>query len=289
LPSFPFSFLLKKEGGRGMKYEDLNFADVCLGAADAIRKGGAEIKGNKIVFTFAETGIDLPWIFHKYSKERDCVRWHNIYFQLYGILPKECMHCWKVVARPKNLDQLFELDKLQARMVAEGGLACKCGVDVRATETYKGIHLGFWYCPMNDLEGAKKHWRQIRERIRGALSLDTTVILKRGCTEMENEFGPSHLWKYTKENRMKEALLDSTIVLDQIRKPQPTLVRTHIYAIWINYAHRMGDPTAKKYYRNYPESTGSIPTTTYHDGHPEIVEEKVDYVETINIQRLQDN
>jgi len=199
------------------------------------------------------------------------------------------MHCWKVVCRPKDLDMLFELDKLQAKMVAEGGLACKCGVDVRATETYKGIYLGFWYCPLKDLEGAKEHWREIRNKVRGALSLNTPVILKRGCTEMENQFGPSHLWRYTKEMRMKEELLETTVELVQPKEPQPTLVKTHVYAIWINYAHRMGDPAAKKYYRFYPESTGSIPTSTYHDKHPEILEEVVEDVDRFSIQGLSEN
>ena len=266
------------------KYEDLNFADVCLGASDNIRNGGAEIEGDNIVFSYGETGIDLPWIFHKYSLERDCVRWHKIYFELYGVLPRNCMGCWKVVVRPKNIDELFELDELQKKMVEAGGLACKCGVDVRATETYKGIYLGFWYCPLWDLEGAREHYKEIRRKVRGALALDTPVILKRGCTEMENKFGPSHLWEYSMNMRMKEAMLDAVIKLKQPKKPQPSFVRDHVYAIWINYAHRMGDKEARKYYRVYPESTGSVPTSTYHDKVPEIKEEVVPY--EVGIQRV---
>ncbi len=174
-------------------------------------------------------------------------------------------------------------------MVAEGGLACKCGVDVRATETYKGIHLGFWYTPLGDLEASKEHYKEIRRKVRGALALDTPVILKRGCTEMENKFGPSHLWKYTDEMRMREEMLESTVVLNQVRQPQAEFVRVHVMTLWINYAHRMGDKTAKKYIRNYPLSTGSVPTTTYHENHPAIVEETVKDGEEIAIQRLPEN
>jgi len=125
--------------------------------------------------------------------------------------------------------------------------------------------------------------------VRGALTLDTPVILKRGCTEMENHFGPSHLWQYTKEMRIKEELLESTIELVQPKVPQPSLVQTHVYAIWINYAFRMGDPTARKYIRDFPYSMGSVPTTTYHDKHPEIVEEKVEDANRTSIQGLSEN
>ena len=193
------------------------------------------------------------------------------------------MHCWKIVCRPKNLDELFELDDLQAKME----LPCKCGVEIRENETYKGIYLGFWYCPLGDLAHARELYKDVKRKVRGALSLDTPVVLKRGCTEMENDFGPSHLWKYTPKTRFMEDLLDSTIVVVQERPPQPTVVKVHVHGFWIHYAHRMGDKTAAKHIRNYPQSMGSVPTITYHDVLPDIKEEVVPH--EIAIQRLQEN
>jgi len=276
-----------------MKYEDLINVDLIEGATEKLRSGVAQIEGDKIVFRYHPQKGDVPWLFKKVSMERDCIKWHEIYFNLYGLLPRGCMNCWKIVCRPKSLDELFELSKLQDRQVAKGGIACKCGVDVRATETYKGIYLGFWYCPLGDLNGAKELYVKVKRDVRGALALDTPVILKRGCTEMENRFGPSHLWEYTEARRNLETLLDSAIVAEYDVEPQSLLTQTRTTSFWISYAHRMvgsTDKTVRKYIRNFPMSMGSIPTSTYHDKVPKIKEEIVEDERTegkkVNIQRV---
>ena len=193
------------------------------------------------------------------------------------------MHCWKIVARPKNLDELLAVRELQREM----GLPSKCGVDLRASETYKGIYLAFWYGPWGDLEASRELYKEVRRKVRGRLSLDTPVILKRGCTEMENAFGPSHLWTYPLETRRKEELLDTTFEVKELMEMQPSFVETHTLAFWILYAHRRGDKTARKYIRNYPMSVGSVPTSVYHDVLPDIKEEVVPYA--IQVQGVQEN
>ena len=254
-----------------MKYEDIQKADLIEPLMEDFRRGIAEVKGDKIVFDFKQTSPDTPWYFHTIEKERNCTLWHKIVFDRYGILPRQCMHCWKIVARPKNLDELFELNKLQEEML----LPSKTGVDIRASETYKGIYLGFWYCPLGDFAQARELYKEVKRKVRGALSLDTPVILKRGCTEMENAFGPSHEWVYTPEMRFMEDLINSTVEVEDRKPPQPSVVKNRVVAFWILYAHRMGDKCAAKYIRNFPYSMGSIPTSTYHDVVPKIKEEFV--------------
>lgn len=266
-----------------MKFEDLQRADVLPAVIEDISKGRAAIKGGKIVYDFNQLNTDTPWYLHGKEDERECNKWHKIYFDKFHVLPRGCMHCWKIVCRPKNLDALFDLNKLQEKM----NLFSKCGVDLRLSETYKGIYLGFWYGPLGDLEGTKELYKEVKREVRGALSLDTPVILKRGCTEMENAFGPSHLWTYTPENRLMESLLETVIKVEELREEQTGFMHTHTMAFWILYAHRRGDPTAKKYIRNYPLSVGSVPTSTYHDVMPEIKEEVIPY--EIEVQRLQEN
>ena len=265
-----------------MKFEDLQKVDLCHVLLEDFKRGIAEIRGDKIVYEYKQVSPDTPWYFHTLERERNCTLWHKILFDKFNILPRGCMNCWKIVARPKNLDELLELNKLQEEM----SLPSKTGVDIRATETYKGIYLGFWYCPLGDLAQAKELYKEVNRKVRGALSLDTPVILKRGCTEMENAFGPSHEWVYTPEMRFMEDLVSSTVEVDELKPPQPSFVRSHVLAFWILYAHRMGDKTARKYIRNFPYSMGSIPTSTYHDVLPEIKEEIV--YETEN-ERLQDD
>ena len=266
-----------------MKFEDLQKADITNAVASDLQRGIAKIIGNKIVYDISQYNADTPWIFAALPKDRECGKWHRIYFEKFHILPRGCMHCWKVVCRPKNLDELLEVRKLQEKM----GLPSKCGVEMRSTETYKGIHLAFWYTPQGDLEGAREMYKEVRRKVRGALSLDTPVILKRGCTEIENAFGPSHLWEYTPKMRFMEGLLDTTIVVKSEKPSQPAVIKTHVHGFWIHCAHRMGDKTAKNYVRNYPQSMGSIPTSTYHDVLPDIKEEVVPH--EIAIQRLQEN
>jgi hypothetical protein len=283
-PSFLSLPPKQKEGEleMDMKLEDLQQIDIVNVAIRDAGQGIAEAKEGKIRYKFDQLMLDSPWIFGRECGERECKRWHKIYFEKFGILPRGCMHCWKIVVRPKNLDELFELEKLQQKM--KDWIPCKCGVDLRQTETYKGIHLGFFYCPLGDLPKAKELYKEVRNKVRGALALDTPVILKRGCTEMENHFGPSHLWTYPLQMRAMEGLLDTCIDVVAPLMEQTEMLKNHIRAFWIIYSHRNRDKTARKYIRNFPSTTGSIPTTTYHDVLPEIKEEVVPY--EIGIQRV---
>jgi len=266
-----------------MKLEDLQRVDIVNTLMEDIQRGVAKIEGKKVVYNISQFNADTPWIFAALPKNRQCGKWHKIYFDKFHILPRGCMHCWKVVARPKNLEELMEVRKLQREM----GLPSKCGVDLRSSETYKGIHLAFWYGPHGDLEASRELFKEVKRKVRGRLSLDTPVILKRGCTEMENAFGPSHLWEYTPEMRLMESLLDTTVEVKELMEMQPPFIETHTLAFWIVYAHRMGDRTARGYIQNFPYSMGSIPTSTYHDVLPEIKEEVVPY--EIEVQRVQEN
>ena len=138
-----------------MKYEDLKKADSVNVVAEDLQREIAKVVGDKIEYDLSSFNSDTPWIFAALPKDRECGKWQRIYFQRFKILPRGCMHCWKIVARPKNLDELLEARKLQEKM----GLASKCGVDLRFSETYKGIHLAFWYCPQGDLEGARELYK----------------------------------------------------------------------------------------------------------------------------------
>uniref|UniRef100_A0A6H1ZCJ9 Uncharacterized protein n=1 Tax=viral metagenome TaxID=1070528 RepID=A0A6H1ZCJ9_9ZZZZ len=250
-----------------MKYEDLVAIDIAPVLIGDLRKGIAKGEGEKVIYDFGQYHFDTPWIHHGKPKDRDCSRWIHIYFSKFGILPRKCLECWKIVARPKDLKQLFELNKLHSKMALPG----KVGVDLRTVGTYKGIYQGFWYCPMGDLEGARELQKEVRRKVRGALSLDTQVILKRGCTELENRFGPSNNWVQTPEHRMLEDILDAVIVVKDVEEAnQPGWIKTHVMRFWIEYAHQNGDKTAKDFVTHYPYSLGSVPTVTYDDIVPEI-------------------
>ena len=253
-----------------MKYEELVAVDIAPMLVGDLRKGIAEGKGQKVIYNFGQYQFDTPWIHHGKPADRDCSRWIHIYFSKFGILPRKCLDCWKIVARPKNLRQLFELNELHSRMELTG----KVGVDMRPEGTYKGIYLGFWYCPLGDLEGARELQKEVRRKVRGALSLDVPVILKRGCTEFENRFGSSNDWVQSPRDKMLEDILDTVIVVKDIEDAnQPGWIKTHVMRFWIEYAHQNGDPTVKDFVHQFPHSLGSVPTVTYDDVVPEIKKE----------------
>jgi len=271
LSFFPSACSKNKRRGKRMKYEDLVAIDIAPVLIKDLRSGIAKGVGEKVVYNFGQYQFDTPWIHHGKPMDRDCSRWIHLYFAKFGLLPKECMDCWKVVARPKNLHQLFELNKLHSMMDIPG----KVGVDLRPEGVFKGIYLGFWYCPMGDLEEARELQKEVRRKVRGALSLDVPVILKRGCTELENTFGPSNRWARSPKDKIMQEILDSVIEIRDVGDAnQPGWIKTHVMRFWIEYAHQRGDKTAKDFVREYPQSLGAVPTVTYDDVVPEIKKER---------------
>jgi len=133
-----------------LKFEELQAVDVVDRLMRDFNEGLAIIEDGKILYEYKSLSPSSPWYFHTIEEERNCTRWHKIYFDKFRILPRNCFSCWKIVCRPKNFDELLELNKLQEGMK----LPSKCGVDIRQTETYKGIYLGFWYCPLGDFKRA---------------------------------------------------------------------------------------------------------------------------------------
>ena len=61
---------------------------------------------------------DGPWINTKVSEDRNCQLWHHAYFNVYGIISRNCFNCWKVVCRPQTLEDLFKVQKIQEKKTA---------------------------------------------------------------------------------------------------------------------------------------------------------------------------
>lgn len=205
---------------------------------------------------------ETPWIDTKIADDRLCGRWHVIYFREYGIISRNCFHCWKIVVRPRTLENLFKLYELQQKM----DLPSKCGAETRAYATHKGWYAGFWYCPMEGgLEGAREHCRMVSLKVKEALGVQTQVTLKRACTEFENTFGPSNLWEYPEGWGRLEDLLDSTWEIPvEYGNPMPSPSKVAITRRWIDWGREHGDKTADQYYEG-SETFGVVDTITYHD------------------------
>lgn len=190
-------------------------------------------------------GFDDPWIYTHSDTDRHCHQYQRIVSKL-NFIPKKCMNCWKVVARPRNLKETFIMLRMQRDMVAQDDTCwCKIGAEFRPWV------FGNWgaYFYNNSRADGEKKWKWVRDMTDKYLDPKVPVILKRGCTEFEREFGPSSGWdkKFGPQNLLVKAwekILDEACVeLDEAVKSQPPVVQKHVMAKWIAFAWDRADET----------------------------------------------
>ena len=254
--------------------EDLAREDIIGPLVNGLHSGDFVLKEDGKIYTGPTIGSsdpDLGWLFARMAPDRNCFRWHWVYLNIFHFIPKSCFGCWKIVARPRNLDELMKVYELQQKRNDVG----KCGIERRPFCTYKGWYAAFWYCPLGEgLDKARELYKEVKKDLHKYVAHDLPVILKRACTEMEEEFGPSNLWTYHEAWRNAEGLLDDLLVIESKLKFQPKAYHEHMKLYWMRYAFEHGDPTAANYCDKYPESFHVQPTVTYHDNYPKIVDER---------------
>jgi len=200
-----------------------------------------------------------PWIFISQPRKKFCWLWNEIYCQHFGLIPTPCrFNCWKTVIKPPNVKGLFHLYDV-LKMVE---LPSKCGIDVRPY-TF-GSWAGFIYG--DTLAQGKRYYKTVREH----LPDDFSVILKRGCTEMEqvkpsDEWDDIEQWELWRENE-----LNDFFEFEEMEFRQPDWLRRDIQEKWIERAIEIGDETA----REMAEAKSGNPdiwpkmvlqSVTYHD------------------------
>jgi len=243
-------------------YEELREVDV-LGPVEHLlgkelvltEKGKLIPAGRRVVAT------DVPWQMIKLCQERNCSVWLGFYFKYYRIIPKACFSCYKVVAFPRTLEELFDVRVVHYKL----GIPGKVGIERRKYATYGGRYRAFWYCPLGrPFEHAQDIYRRVKAAVHEYVGEGVKVILKRACTEMEMGAGPTNEWEYPKEQELYERLLDSVYRFPK-HKEQPTVFVKYLEKLWIEYGFECGDPTVGKFVDKYPESFGVRPAVTYGD------------------------
>lgn len=224
-------------------YEELRFFDVLQPVRPLLEQGTLWINEEGKVErkqVMASTGL---WLFGEKPFDRDCELWHRIIFAFYNFIPRGCHNCWKVVARPRNLKEAFEVYELQTKLELPG----KVGPEVRLYSGHEGGWNAFWYAPLGEgLEGGRKLLERVKRVLLARFKDDLGVYLKRGCTEMERAAGPSDKWQYTKGHELTEDMIDAVYELSWDRKP-PLCLEVHIKRQWIEWAIAHGDMTYLEY------------------------------------------
>jgi len=238
------------------EYEEWSAQDILVPLVDDIKEGRVILKEDKIIIPDS-FGCDTPWLHTRLAEDRRCKVW-GTYFRLYGLLPRKCQCCFKVVVRLNTLKDLVKMRDVQKEL----NYFSKCGLEIR--EFVPALYGAYWYCPIDGgLEGARLRHREVVAAVRENFSPAPAVILKRGCTEMELAKGPSDAWVYTEADRQLETLLDSMIEIDESREglDLPEYIERHILRTWVQYAFENGDAT----YKDFIDHPLVRPVVTYHN------------------------
>jgi len=217
--------------------------------------------------------VDTPWIHVRTAPGFDCGLWHQITFNFISsnlpererFVPRHCQCCWKVVVKPRTLQQLFNLLELEKALDRPS----KCGIELR--DSVPGLYGGYFY------NKTKEAGLECYEVVKVAMLeneflsplLDevddegrtTRLILKRACTEFEHVCGPSDKWVVTPEQNAIEDLVDRWVVTDGLELGQPENLVWNIKKRWIEWAWKNGDPTYLRYTGGKPLYPNYV---TYH-------------------------
>lgn len=230
-----------------------------------------------------KTAEEPPWIYVKPSGWQNCNLWHRVIFdQFHGQnkVPIPCQQCWKVVAMPRNFEELMAIWIMQRQI----NHPCKCGTEGDRANTNR-LYGAYWYnhsieegmSTLAKVENAMDSCRVWRTSFLGVdlkaefgnkhlpMHLHGTtphVILKRGCTEFEQHCGPSDKWTWDAEQEELEKNIMAAFSTE-VYAPRPS--DNHIASIlagFIHKAYQWGDES----YQGFTNGNRLfVAPVTYHD------------------------
>lgn len=220
-----------------------------------------------------------PWIYTKSTLLSNCHLWHKIMFDILfkkRWIPSGCLNCWKVVLAPKNLRELVTMYLMQRELM----IPSKCGTEFERDNTSK-LYGAYFYnfsfeegkrcfdMLQNEFAKKKTYSGNILEvPFEGRFEDDVSerLILKRGCTEYEQEHGKIDPLDWdatiTEEQLEIEALAINCFVSDVPNLTPSEMQLAHIFNNWIHGAYRLGDET----YKDFTDGQELfLSCRTYHD------------------------
>ena len=193
-----------------------------------------------------------PWVnihYEKKPKSKFCTLDKDMLFDCFNMHPSYCKEvCWKVVVHPLTYHDLIIL----LEIFREYGRESKVGIEERdyVPHNYGG------YLYLYDDEGLSKLRlikKDIQDLVHAKFTQPVDVVLKRGCTEMEEKFGPSKQWRpITDAERKYENYVKSFFDIPRIEKQPPDLIDFEIMENWMRFAWSIGDRTVDAYNNGKP-------------------------------------
>jgi hypothetical protein len=199
---------------------------------------GWEVVDGKIQPGKSVVAPELPWIYA--HVDFDCTPWNRIYHEIVTgktFVHSHCHDCIKVVAKPKTLRDLVKIEMIQADMLFPG----KCGIDRR--ENTQDIYGAFWY--NRGFDEARMRYKLIRKRMNKEGLKKVKLIIKKACTEFENELGPTDKWKRPDKAQLQDEKDMHSVLNFKPTPPSliPEIVRDRTHHMWIHWAFQHGDNT----------------------------------------------
>ena len=171
--------------------------------------------------------LDTPWVHINHLHENKCLLWRDVIYnglvrklkKSLQFVPSGCQECYKVVVRPETYEDMLKLEEA----MTEKGWPSKIGIERRP---FVGALYGAYFYNRGLGAGKKRFaevWEMLKDpkiepRVRPDAHLygpeyanQDNVYLKRGCTEMEMEQGPSDKWRLSIFQTQVEPLIEKLI------------------------------------------------------------------------------
>lgn len=237
----------------------------------ARRQGIEQTAHGKLRLRTSPDSVSAPWYFIRHGSNRDCLLWHDLFFNEFGIIHSACMSCWKVVIythKDPEKQTVIDLFRLQ-EVLLKLQLPSKCGCDVR--NYTRARYAGFIYG--DSLEQGLKHHAIVSAELKDIFP-DANIILKRACTEYELRHPNSNEWRCSEAQLEFEEKLSDIFASTEVNNHLTTdFAQAQVRRVWIEYAYGIGDSTWREaLIRCGYEDPGPDlypPLVTYHDKTPE--------------------
>jgi len=236
--------MLDTKKDRKNLYVKLSNIDLITKYKPLLEKGyKLRVEDGKFVPRQIASAHEVPWVYVKTDPKSRCDIFHTVFHQIERYIPSYCRECYKVVVRPRNLIELFDLYEFQRRM----DVPCKCGIERR--ESVKGLYGGYFY--NRGLKEGLERLGEVRDLVDEYLSTDTPVFLKRYCTEFE--VGPLALGDSDKTpdatdmEKEWEMMVLSLFPRVGTNTPQSDVQIAYVMRTWIHFAYSNGDETYSEF------------------------------------------
>jgi hypothetical protein len=245
------------------------------GMQRALRSGVVRINAGSGLVEIApgahSLSYDSNWLFFgHHTASRDCFLWHQIMFECFDrLVPEFCkLRCYKVVIKVRNfLEAIQFYNAILSGPQHYGDLMPiqgKVGVDER---DYSDGHFNaFIYC--DGLSDSLDKYRYIRRLVDEQIPTgrEIKVIIKRSCTEMEREHGPTNgeFWQsMTDDERDLQHRIEDIFLGMKSSSVQPDWLKNRIITKMARWANACGDKSWINYFEGNTDFL-TVKAITYH-------------------------